>query len=976
MTDTLDSMVSPVFAGRQAELTVLCETYRAAREGAAGVVLLGGEAGVGKTRLVNEFVARVHGAGSATGRVLVGGCLELSAASLPYSPFTAALRRLVRQIGVEEIAALMPGGNIRDLARLLPGLGESPADPDPDTGRVRLFEQMLTLLERLAEHDPLVLVVEDAHWADRSTRDLLVFLSRNLGHEHVLLLITYRSDELHRRHPLRPLLAELDRVGTVTRLELPRLSRGQVSAQLGGILGAAADPALVEEVYGRSAGIPLFVEAMVGCSGELGSSVPASLRDLLLASVQRLPEETQDVLRTASADGDRVGHELLAAVTGFDERRLTAALRPAVDGNVLVADVDGYAFRHALIREAVHEDLLPGERTRLHRRYAQVLEETPGLSGDCASTMGIALHWLRAHDHERALPAAWRAAAESAAALAYAERLQMIEQVLELWDRVPDAAALVGHDHVDVLELAAEAASACGEAERGLAFVRAALAEIDEITEPERMAVLLMWRAKLRSWRGLPGELEDLHAAERLAAVPGQARARVLARLCCIAMVSGDDEKSLAYGREALAISQAIGDQETEIEAAISLAAVLVGDGDCDGTAVITTRAQAERIGSGRLVLRALVSISDMHEGAGRHGPAIEAAQEGFAIAQRIGLVRSQGPILAANLAESLISVGRWDEALAAIDRALEFNPVPGMRAMLLLVRCTLELARGENAIAQTAIEGHHRTVWDVGTPQRTLPVARLLIDWRLAQEDHNGALDVLDEVMTGPLMSLKPRYTWPVLVAGAQACADVATDPTVLRDDRLLRRADALLTALRDIAGRTAAAGPVTAAHAATFVAETARAGGVLDRLAWDTAAQAWESLGQPYPLARALVRAAEAAAGDGDRTGAALRLGRAAELADRLDARPLRAQVDDLTRRARLRQDEPVPAPAHGLTPRELEVLRLVAEGRSNRDIAQELFISAKTASVHVSNILAKLGVAGRGEAAATAHRLGIFA
>jgi ATP/maltotriose-dependent transcriptional regulator MalT len=978
MTDILNnvitSTVSPVFAGRETELAVLCEVHQGAREGTAGTVLLGGEAGAGKSRLVNEFVARVHEAGSDTGRVLIGGCLELSAAGLPYSPFTAALRQLVRQVGVEEIAALMPGGNTRDLARLLPGFGESPADPDPDTGRVRLFEQMLTLLERLAERAPLVLVVEDAHWADRSTRDLLVFLARNLRHEHVLLLITFRSDELHRRHPLRPVLAELDRVERVTRLDLPRLSRGQVADQLGGILGRAADPGLVEEVYGRSAGIPLFVEAMADRADEPGASVPASLRDLLLASTQRLPEETQEVLRTASADGDRVGHELLAAVSGLDERRLTAALRPAVDGNVLLADADGYAFRHALIREAVHEDLLPGERTRLHRRYAQVLEETPALGGDGGSTMGIALHWLRAHDNDRALPAAWRAAAESAAALAYAEQIQMIEQVLELWDRVPNAAALVGRDHVDVLELAAEAASACGEAERGLAFVRVALTELDEATHPERTAVLLMWRAKLRAWRGLSGEMEDLLAAERLATAPGLARARVLARLCSKSMITGDDEKALAYGREAMAISRAIGDVETENDAAVTLAAVAARDGEGDGTTVLSTRAQAERIGSGRHVLRALVNTSHMYEGAGQHGLAIEAAEEGFQIAQRIGRVRSEGPVLAANLAESLISVGRWDEALKAIDRAVEYNPAPGMYVMLVLLRGTLELARGENVTALTDIE---RNLWDAGAPQGALPVARLLIDWRLAQGDHDGALAALEEVISGPLMSLKPRYTWMVLVAGARACADVATDASVLRDDQLLRRADTLLLTLRDIAEHIAASGPVTAANAATFTAETARAAGVLDRLAWDTAAEAWESLGQPYPLARALVRAAEAAAGDGDRTGAALRLRRAGELADQLGARPLRNQINDLARRARLQPDGPAtaPSPSHGLTPRELEVLKLVTEGRSNRDIAEALFISAKTASVHVSNILAKLGVGGRGEAAATAHRLGLF-
>src|SRR5215469_16956206 len=232
--------VSPVFAGREAELTVLASAFGDAADGLPRMVLVGAEAGGGKSRLVDEFAARLGD----RALVLAGGCVELSAAGLPYAPFTAGLRQLVRQRGAGEVAALLGGRGTGELAGLLPEFGHPLADRDPDMARGRLFELVLALLEALAEQLPLVLVVEDVHWADRSTRDLLGFLARNLRHTAVLLLVTFRSAELHRSHPLRPLLAELDRVGGVTRVELPRLSRGQVEAQLGGILGGPPGPAL------------------------------------------------------------------------------------------------------------------------------------------------------------------------------------------------------------------------------------------------------------------------------------------------------------------------------------------------------------------------------------------------------------------------------------------------------------------------------------------------------------------------------------------------------------------------------------------------------------------------------------------------------------------------------------------------------------------------------------------------------------
>jgi hypothetical protein len=282
---------------------------------------------------------------------------------------------------------------------------------------------------------PVILLIEDLHWADRSTTDLLAFLIRNQPSlDGVLIVVTYRSDELGRTHPLRALLAEFGRIGWVARMDLGRLTRQDTDRLVAGIAGRRPGDELLAAVYRRTEGNPLFVEALVG-GGDLGAGLPESLRDLLVASLRRLPEETQEVVRVASAGGERTGHGLLAVVTGMDSAVLARAVRPAVAANVLLANSDGYAFRHALIREAVHDELLPGERGQVHSRFAEAIGADPGLVEPGRAPAGQAYHWHAAHDATRALVSAWQAAGQAGHAVAYAEQLAMLARVLELWNR-------------------------------------------------------------------------------------------------------------------------------------------------------------------------------------------------------------------------------------------------------------------------------------------------------------------------------------------------------------------------------------------------------------------------------------------------------------------------------------------------------------------------------------------------------------
>jgi ATP/maltotriose-dependent transcriptional regulator MalT len=997
---------SPVLVGRSGELSALDSALAEAGHGSPSAIMIGGEAGVGKSRLVAELAERSRGAGV---RVLMGGCLELGADGLPFAPFTSVLRELVRDLGAAGVAELLPGGAARELARLLPEFGEPAGSQDAGEARARLFEQMLILFERLAEAGLLVLVIEDMHWADRSTRDLLAFLVRNQPSAGgVLIVATYRSDELHRTHPLRPLLAELDRIGWVTRMDLGRLTRhdtGQLAAQ---ITGRKPDEELLAAVYRRSQGNPLFVEALFG-DGEPGAGLPESLRDLLVAAVRRLPEPTQEVVRVASAGGERTGHELLAAVTGLDGAALAQALRPAVAANVLLTDADGYMFRHALIREAVHDELLPGERGQVHRRFAEAIAAGPALVLPGRAAAEQAWHWYAAHDTTRALVSAWHAAGQASHALAYAEQLAMLSRVLELWEQVPDAAQRIGAGHAAVLEAAAQAAELAGEDDRGVALAQAALREIDAVTEPVRAALLLLTLGHLKDRLGRSDYAEDLREALGLipADPPSSARAQVLEALAHFTLHergSGwDDPELRAIAEEAVETARRAGDAATEAAALVTLASAEPAGGNVARIRALLAQARvvAARGHAYHPLLEAGVIESELLERAGLHEPAAAVAREGLKAAREHGLARTYGAVQAGNLAEPLMSLGRWEEASEIIEGALLLFPPRVNRTYLWRLAGDIALARGDLAAANESVA----SIRDVLAGTRyhdhyQLPLARLETEVLLAQDRSAKALAVAEDALDRSDVRHIPRYAWPLLVAGARACA------TAAREAGSAARAAAMLDRLRSEAGKLAVEGVAQQAHRLTFAAEAARAARMLAatgsgeppqpgdiRAAWDDAVPAWDAAGEPYPLAVALLRSAEAALGAGDRKDAAARLRRAAELAHRLGAGPLSKDIALLARRARITLGRPgetagvqaaperagqarVPEPERlGLTARELEVLRLVAAGRSNREIADELFISVKTASVHVSNILGKLGVTSRGEAAATAHRLRLF-
>ncbi|HET6861215.1 MAG TPA: AAA family ATPase [Streptomyces sp.] len=1013
LTDVDTKSVSPVFVGRADELAQLTDALARATAGEPQTLLVGGEAGVGKTRLIEEFLSAACRDGVV---VAEGGCVEIGAEGLPFAPFSTALRAVRRRLPDEVAAAA--AGQEGELARLLPELGETTRGQHTEDGMTRLFELTVRLLERIATDRPVVLVLEDLHWADASTRQLLEYIYRTLRRGRLVVVGTYRADDIHRRHPLRPLLAELDRLRTVRRLELSRFNRAEVHRQLTGILSAEPAPDLVDEVFARSDGNAFFVEELATAAGQgCRTGLTESLRDLLLVRVEALPEDAQKAARIVAEGGSTVEYPLLRAVARLAEDDLIEALRAAVGAKLLLAtpDGDGYRFRHSLVREAVSDDLLPGERSRLNRHYAEALEADPSLVRPEERSTRLASYWYAAHDAAKALPAVLRASVEARRRHAYSEQLRLLERAMELWDDAPDEvrAVLRPIDYAEVypacgpgcdcdpestplsfLDLMAEATIAGrfgGERERALKIAKKAVRLLQDESSADALRAAWFWiqRSKLMSSLARGDGWAELSTAQDLVRglPPSAVHAEVLVQVASWGMQHEPGPDSVAAAEQAVEYARMVGVEETELAARLTLACLMVDAGNIEGglAEMNAVSERAAELGLAELVSRCHINIPSHLESLGRPGEAVGTATAGIAYTRKYGLVDSEAWVRG-NLSESLFSLGRWDETAdhaARIQLARPSSKPLGAAAWRL---ADLALARGDAAEAtrQLAVANDHYGSHDP-MPQHAIPLSRIELGIAAA---HGRILDVRAGMARSASAGFPlgtHRYAWPLLLEAAVAEAEALGLPAAEAG-----RAEAL-EVIRAGAKRLATPVPLWCAYERWVRAELRLAEGRGAPDHWADLVTDFELLGRPYDLARVRLRHAEALltaqgpagadSGARERATALLRLARA--VADELGARPLGESVALLAQRARLHltQAAVLPAPAEGavgslgLTPREQDVLRLVAAGRSNRQIAEELYISPKTASVHVSNILGKLGVAGRGEAAAVAHRLRLF-
>jgi ATP/maltotriose-dependent transcriptional regulator MalT len=991
-------VTSSRFIGRVGELAELERSCSEAAEQHPVVVLLGGESGVGKTRLVREFEDRM--ADREDVLVLRGEAVEEADGELPYAPLSGALRPLVRSRdpAIEGLGR----GTKAQLAALLPGLDEEPAPPgrNEPSAQLRLFEALLELVDCLSADRVVVLTLEDMHWADRSTRTFVDFVARSLRRERVMLVLSYRTDELHRRHPLRSLLAELERLDQVRRIDLPPFDQPEMAEAMADILGEPPAQKLVERLYMRSEGNPLYTEELLAAGMDGRGAAPQSLRDAFMLRIERLSADAQSAARAIAA-GRALDEATIGEVTGIEPDALNAALREAVAEQVLVAHEDGrLGFRHALLREAMYDDLLPGERSELHLALAVAFEARAALEDDRGLDLSsaIAHHYAVAGDQPAALRATVQAALAAREAHAYGDAADLAERALDLWPRVPDAGELIPLDHVELLTLAADAHRVAGDRDRAETLLKGALRELDANehgSDPRRYSALLDDLSRIQ-WtlnRGLEAVDTAARALELLPDEdPTPERASLLAWLARIRFLRGRYREALREGEAALATALAAGDRRSEGEVlnTLAMSQIVLADFD-EGIARMRRAIEIAHEDEDIDGLGAAYSnLADTLSLIGRSDEALKTAHAGLAAIARPGTrIRDH---MFATIADVSFEIGDWKAARSYLDQAATH---PGGRQLIFRRLCEAELCLGvgDGERAAQALEEIEPLVARSSEPQFIGAFGALLAESRRRSYDLTGARaavgNALDriELCTDDVMRIAR-----VTAAGMRVEADIAQRARDLRergDERdALARARIHMQRLRAAAQE---GGPVERAWSAMGAAELTRARGRSDPKSWMAAAREWAAITRPFQRAVALWRATEAHIEAGDRAAASETAQDALEDARRLGARWLVEELTALAQRARLdlgsaAQDGAVGAAAgmggadgdgggedpFGLTARERQVLALVAEGATNRQIGAALYMAEKTASVHVSRILSKLGVQSRTQAAAMAHRL----
>ncbi len=957
--------------GRERILGQLAGALARAASGNPTVVVVSGETGVGKTRLVSEFLA---GSDAVT---FAGACVPVAGEPLPYAALTPALRRNAGLGAVRQETQRSP-----ELARLLPGATEAGEDDVARSGassRLRLFQAVLALLGRLGAGQPVVHVVEDVHWADRSTLDLLTFLATNLTDERALVILTYRDDAVDDSRTLDTWLAELGRMGT-QRIDVPRLDRSEV-AELVSEMGVDLPPERLRERFDRSAGNPLFVEQLL-LAGEDAGPLPGSLRALLRSRVDRLPEETLGALRAAAVLGRPAPVSLLAHTVGAEQSEVEARLRPALAAKTAVLCDDRVSFQHPAFREVVYADLMPGERARMHRAAAEALAREPQPAPVVAGE--IARHWHAAGDLERALTASIDAGASYERMFAFPDAFASFSLALEILERVPSDV-----DRVDLASRAAESASLIGD---GGAAVRLLEQAID-LAEDERTRAALL--EQLGAVHLIAGNAEASSTAYRAAMelVPDDEESPLVARVYAgyALLAAGwswlDDAETA--GHRALNVSRRVGARREEGTSlnALGLVAATRGDPDQGIAQLRGALAIAREVQSPYSVGAGYVNLSHVLAFAGRLDECAELCREGVVELSRFGQDRQFGSLLVTNGSDALIKAGRLAEAEPLIAAAMARHPRGLMAAPVLLAAARLATAQGNLTIAWERCEQARTVIEAEGAPLGWLrEITEAASEVELWAGRPAAALELVTDCLSEIAGTDEAMFGAGLVAQGLRALADEAVTHrdvesrkgrAVLRDQLL-----ADLARIRCLPGSDEL--PEAEALARSCAAEQARLDdGVAPPAVWCAAAEAWAAIDRPLATAYARWREAESLLAQAVDVDAIAAVRRVHDTALGLGASRLVEEIEnlatwyrvDLLPPAEERVDEPADAlAAYALTARELEVLAALAEGRSNKEIADSLFISVKTASVHVSNLLRKLDVPGRREAARLAHRLGV--
>lgn len=935
--------------GRRAELAHLRHRLDLAADGAGGIVLISGEAGVGKTRLAGELAC------SATMPVLQGRAEQGRTA--PYAPLVDVLRKLLhaRPQAIDGCGPLRP-----HLAQLMPELGASA----PDTDRATLFEAVRCAF---AQIERALVVLEDLQWSDEATLELLAALARPLAELPVLVLCTYRSDGLPRRHGIRRLRNDLRRAGHLDEVDLRELDRVETADLLAQILGAKPSASLVGDIHDRTAGVPFFVEELAAAirvaellrQGRDGLELvergdvplPATIRDAVLIHASELTDAGRRAAEVAAVAGD--GFDLRVVAELADE----AGLDELLETGLVHEDGAVGRFRHALTCEALYADIPWTARRRLHLRIAEQLEQSGAPAGE------VAPHWTGAREDDRARDALLTAAHDSEAVYAYRDAAEQYRQALDGWadeaDPARRATALAAYARC--CELAGDLAEAA------------------------------------RSWRELivaapdPGQVA--RAQRELAAVHelrGEGAAAVKARLAAATAFS-------SAGRPVDAVAEHIAVANHHQYASRHTEAI-----------ALAVRAQEDARGLGRLDLCArAMGIEGMARAKGDDYEAgLEIVRAALGLALEHDLTGASAELYQ-QLSVVLYHAADYPGAEVALDTAVALcdrHADPELLAVCQSCLAYVLLERGEwpRAVALC------RTMLDEGH-------AAFVADGVLgAIHAREGKLPSARRLLTGAIARAEQRDHYALSAVGVSALARVAAAEG--DDDQAGTHARALLeswrhsedghyavSGVRWAAGFFASRGDRAGANAcADGLTRIASSGGHADALAalafaigecallegdGHTAAEQLgralelhQTLDMPFERAEIALRAGVALEACGERELALERLTSAHRLARTLGARPLAAaaaaEVEKLGEsvRTRLGIRAAADVDGSGLTPRERDVLRLVAVGHTNREIARELVLSQRTVDMHVRNVLRKLDCRSRVEATVRALELGL--
>ena len=948
--------------GRASDLARIAEALDRALDDEPATVLVFGEAGVGKTTTLQAAAGLAHERGFV---VATGSCTDGDSGT-SFAPFRVALRALLGAYGAGVVAAAVEERPA--VSMLLPSRWRGNVTPDASADAGELYDAVLALVGALASERPIVLAVEDLHWADRSTLELLSFVGRNLTSERVVLIGTVRSEDVAAEEPTGRALAELARLASATRLELGGLDVGafeELVANAGVGLGASEITALHE----RTGGNPFYALELLAAGAATSGPVPPSVTDAIEIRLASLSSDALAGVRAAAVAGV-VDVALLTAMLQSDEATIEAALRAAVAAGVLVSDPETgeVRFRHALVRDVTYGTLMTSERRRLHEAAADALSVRAQV--DAAQ---LAHHYIAANRPADALRTSIDAARSAAGAYGSVDAVSHYVHAVETWNVVPADERPHEPTYEDLLQEAMVCAVNVGAFDEGVAVGTRLLDALDAASDPERWALCAARLSELR-WELGDGsgastllDRAEEHLAARTDCGDSIARVRILERRAFQAVTSGQRAEGRDIARVAVDVARQIGDAESIAVALNRVAIASSAMGERESVGLL--RDAFDEAWHARLPHEVTRSGSNMllllHTGC-RLQIALDAGERVLQAATELGVGATARSALSALYARSLVDAGEWDRADALLS-GIRLPNGARYRTYIALAIAEFAAARGDADLARRMLsEGRFDA--HIGFVLG-LRAACIEAELALADGEPHLARDVADDYL--PLAAMVLDSTFARLSAlalrglpvGATEVADTYLQDLVRRDETVMQT-------------------PVGAGadHSAWLAAARAAHAHVCGRAASGWWAECSASFGAGgIPVRRAWAQVEQAAAivdEGGDRGAAGALVAEAHALSLRLGAEPVRRYAESLTRRARL--DVPgVPRIAHGdfgLTDRETEVLRLVALGRTNREIADELYISVKTASVHVSNILRKVGAATRGEAGAIAHREGL--